>query len=90
MDYKNGMQVLPAELLAMLQEYVDGMYIYIPRKSEHRQKWGVQSPSYAAVLKRNQEIFDRYQAGTAVVELAEEYFLAPKTVYRILSKMKKF
>lgn len=89
MDYKNGKNILPAELLARLQEYVDGIYIYIPRKPEYRQAWGEQSSGYAGLLTRNREICQKYQEGKPVVQLAEEYYLATKTIYRILSKMKK-
>jgi len=88
-DYKNGMQVLPPDLLARLQEYVDGMYIYIPRKAENRLQWGRRSAGYAGMLARNQEICRKYQAGQSVAELAEEYYLEPKTIYRILSRQNK-
>lgn len=33
MSYKRAIHILPNDLLEMVQEYVDGEFIYIPRKS---------------------------------------------------------
>lgn len=40
MSYKKAKHILPAELLAFIQEYVGGAYIYIPRRSEHKKHSG--------------------------------------------------
>lgn len=32
MCYQNGKKILPPPLLSAIQEYIDGEYIYIPRK----------------------------------------------------------
>ncbi len=36
MSYKKAIHILPEELLELIQEYVDGEYIYIPRKSNNK------------------------------------------------------
>ncbi|MCG7437602.1 hypothetical protein [Lysinibacillus fusiformis] len=36
MSYKKAKHILPEELLAAIQEYMDGEYIYIPRKEQHK------------------------------------------------------
>ena len=40
MSYKKATHVLPQELLAKVQEYIDGEFIYIPRISNHKKNWG--------------------------------------------------
>ena len=34
MKYVKAQDVLPKEILKIIQEYVDGKYLYIPRKNE--------------------------------------------------------
>lgn len=40
MGYQNGKEILPAVLIEQIQEYVDGVNIYIPRKEENKKEWG--------------------------------------------------
>ena len=68
MRYQNAAELLPAELLEALQGYLDGGYLYIPRRAEHRRA-----------------IFRDYTAGLGVDELSARYFLAPKSIQRILT-----
>ena len=89
MDYKNATYILPHDLLIALQEYADGEYIYIPRKVENRKQWGECNHSRRQFATRNREIFKQYQNGTSVEKLAGQYYLSSKTVYKILSAMKK-
>ncbi|MFA6848957.1 MAG: CD3324 family protein [Selenomonadaceae bacterium] len=88
MSYQNGKAVLPEHLLAAIQKYVDGAYIYIPRKEANRQSWDADGQSRQITFARNQEIFRKYAAGISVKELAKAYFLSDKTVYGILAKMR--
>lgn len=88
MGYLNGKAILPNNLLVAIQEYIDGEYIYIPRKECNRQTWGTNSKNKQLTLKRNQEIFNKYLAGTSVKCLANEYYLSIKTIYGIIAKIK--
>ena len=88
MSYQNGKEVLPESLLVAIQKYVDGAYIYIPRKEANRQPWDANGQSRQITFVRNQEIFKNYAAGISVKELAKVYFLSDKTVYGILAKMR--
>lgn len=88
MCYLNGKKVLPQQLLTAIQEYIDGEYIYIPRKTDSKRPWGTDTSSKMQTRQRNQEIYSRYNNGTSIGELAAEYFLAPKTVYGIVAKLK--
>lgn len=63
MRYVRAQEILPAELLRELQQYVDGAYLYIPRKAENRLAWGQRTNSKAEVVHRNREIFQRAQGG---------------------------
>lgn len=38
MSYKKAKSLLPAELVELIQKYVDGEYIYIPRREEKKRK----------------------------------------------------
>lgn len=40
MCYQNGKKILPPPLLSAIQEYIDGEYIYIPRKTNNKRPWG--------------------------------------------------
>ncbi len=88
MAYKNGKKILPSHLLEAIQEYIDGEYIYIPRKSDNKKLWGEDTNIKNIILKRNVEIFNKYLSGISVKELSNEYYLSPKTIYGILSKLK--
>lgn len=89
MRYVRAKDILPAELLAQLQEYVDGAYLYVPRKQENRLAWGERTQSKEETAARNREIFRRAQAGEAVALLADAYFLTEKSVRRILLAERK-
>ena len=85
MGYKKAAHVLPQHLLRAIQEYVDGEYLYIPRKEENRKHWGEVAPCRAQRGARNSEMAARRKAGWTVQQLAERYFLSEKAVYKILA-----
>ena len=89
MRYQNAAELLPAELLEALQGYLDGGYLYIPRREERRKPWGAANGRKAETLARNLEIYRRYQAGCSVDQLAEDYFLAPKSVWKIIARLRE-
>ena len=80
MRYQNAAELLPAELLEALQGYLDGGYLYIPRRA-----WGERTRRKEETLARNRAIFRDYTAGLGVDELSARYFLAPKSIQRILT-----
>ena len=84
MSYIKAEEVLPEELIRRIQEYADGVYIYIPRKPGTRHTWG-QETDYKAELKaRNDRIRNDYRAGVSVVLLSRRYHLSEKSIRRIL------
>ncbi len=85
MRYKNANSILPANLLEAVQSHVDGEYIYIPRKDENRKQWGEVKNSRKLLQERNDSIRFMYRNGISVREIAGQYYLSPKTIYKILA-----
>ena len=89
MRYVNARDVLPKDVLALVEQYIDGAYIYIPRKDENRKSWGDNTRSKIETAERNAEIYARYKSGLKVDELAGRYFLSDKSIQRIITLGKK-
>ena len=84
MSYIKAEEILPEELIRKIQEYADGVYIYIPRKPGTRHAWG-QKTDYKAELKlRNNGIRSDHAAGISVQTLNRKYHLSEKSIRRIL------
>lgn len=90
MKYINAHNILPKDIIKVIQEYVDGEYLYIPRREEEQKRWGERSGSREALKRRNIEIYDKYIKGAKIMELCEEYYLSEKSIRRIISDQKKF
>ncbi len=89
MKYRNAYNILPVDIVKIIQEYVDGEYLYIPRKEEEQKKWGEQSGSRDTLKRRNEEIYLKYIKGAVILDLAQEYYLSDKSIRRIISQQKK-
>lgn len=86
MSYKKAAQVLPEELLAQIQEYIDGEFLYIPRAAENKRRWGASTATRRELRERNQRIYAEYLAGVRIDSLADAYFLSPKAFSGSLGK----
>ena len=84
MRYQKAEEVLPAELLAQVQKYADGVYLYIPRRADHRQRWGNSTRYREELRQRDESIRYLHREGLGVVELAERFHLSEKSIWRIL------
>lgn len=89
MSYKRAEHILPAEIIELIQNYVDGESIYIPRKDNNRREWGERTNIRNELDTRNQQIYDDYQQGYEIIELVKKYFLSEKSIQCIILKMKK-
>ena len=87
MGYIYALEILPADLIEKIQEYVDGQVIYIPKIQSKRCKWGEKTDTKAYFKERNFEIYNSYKNGTSVFELSEKYFLTPKSIQRIIRNL---
>ena len=86
MSYIKAEEILPEELIRQIQEYADGVYLYIPRKPGTRHAWG-QETDYKAELKaRNDRIRNDFASGESVARLSRRYHLSEKSIRRILQK----
>lgn len=86
MGYINANIVLPDELVREIQTYVNGVNLYIPKVPEAD---SVCSGYGLEICRRNREIYELFLQGKKVPELAAEYYLSEKSIYRILGGMKK-
>lgn len=88
MSYIKAEEILPIEVIELIQQYVDGQNLYIPRKAENRLEWGTQTETRRALLVRNDEIYADYLAGEKVSRLAVRYYLSEKSIQRIIREKK--
>lgn len=84
MGYLRAEEILPAEVIELVQRYVDGRSIYVPRKDEHRRAWGAGTQIRQELLERDRQICEDHLAGSTPSELACKYFLSTKSIQRIL------
>jgi len=88
MGYRKARKVLPKELLEMIQEYVDGEYLYIPRKEDTKKSWGSSTDIRVELRIRNEQICSDYDSGCSMHELAKKYYLSVKSIQRIVRQRK--
>ena len=89
MSYKKADELLPAELVRQIQQYVDGTSIYIPRREDNRRHWGCSTNFKAELTLRNQAICREYAAGASTAMLAAKYHLSKKHIQRIVREEQK-
>lgn len=86
MKYVNANEVLPEELLFMIQKYYQGGYLYIPKISacEERTK-----TDYKIELEmRNQYIYLKHLEGRRNGQLGQIYHLSESSIRRVIAKEK--
>lgn len=88
MKYAKAQDVLPVEIIEIIQKYVDGKYLYVPRKDENHKSWGEKSGIKDDLKVRNKEIYKKYLDGATIYELTQEYYLSDKSIRRIIRQEK--
>ena len=88
MSYIKALDVLPEELIDKVQNYIDGEYIYIPRKEGRKKPWGEKTKSRDSLAARNKQIYGKYTAGSSVIALSEIFYLSPKSIQKIIAQIK--
>lgn len=88
MGYKKANNHLPAELVELVQQYVDGESIYIPKKQGNKKPWGSSTATRRELAERNAAIYGDYITGIASSTLAEKYYLSIKSIQRIILQEK--
>ncbi len=89
MQHIKAENVLPKEIIDLIQEHIDGEYIYIPRKEGTQKSWGQKKGTRHTLKNRNMEIFKMHMDGISIKELAEQYHLAEKSISRIIRQEKE-
>jgi Uncharacterized conserved protein len=88
MKYEKAQNILPHGIIELIQKYMDGGYIYIPRKDENKRSWGENTETKNYLKERDREIFNKYSDGISIKSLAEEYFLTEGSIRRIIRNQK--
>ena len=88
MSYIKADEVLPQNIIKIIQQYIDGENIYIPKKKGSHVSWGEKTGARTELIRRNSLIYQDYINGTAVAVLAERYYLSDKTIQRIIREMR--
>lgn len=88
MGYLKAEEVLPIELIELIQQYTDGTNIYIPRR-EKRCGWGEKNQTKMRLCERNDSIYKAYLSGDKIKDLSERFCLSEKSIWRIIGQEKK-
>lgn len=87
MKYLNAGDVLPGQLLSMIQKYYQGGYLYIPKVSSRQVRR--QTDYKIELAKRNQHIYLQHLEGKTNGQLGTLYHLSDASIRRILAKEKE-
>ncbi|SRR5690554_2066790 len=87
-NYKNGRDILPTELLTELQNYVQGALIYVPKKVTNRAGWGELNGARKNIRERNHKIATLYKNGWSIPRLIRHFHLSEDSVKKIVSRTK--
>ena len=82
MSYISAEDVLPKELIEIIQQYVSGKSIYIPCKE--KKAWGSESKTKQYYITRNHDICVKNKNGVGIKVLSKEYSLSIKSIQRII------
>ena len=89
MGYIKAEEILPPHIVKLIQQYIDGESIYIPRKERNKKEWGSNTLIRQELRERNSFIFADYQRGGRIRELSAKYYLSEKSIQRIIRDMKR-
>jgi Mor family transcriptional regulator len=90
MKYEKAQNILPDSIIQQIQKYIDGGYIYIPRKNENKKSWGENTETKKYLDVRDKEIFNKYFSGVSVKILSEQYYLTESSIRRIIRNQKSY
>lgn len=88
MRYEKAQDILPSNIIEILQEYMEGGYLYIPKKDENKKSWGDNTDTKSMLKTRNEEIVIKYSNGKSVRDLSAEYYLTEASIRRIIRQIR--
>ncbi len=87
MKYKNAGEVLPSELVEEIQKYIQGEFLYVPKKDKQTHR---AITNYKIELeKRNDRIYKMHLEGMKNRQLAQNFSLAQSSIRRIIIEQRK-
>ncbi len=87
MKYKNAEKILPPHLVEEIQKYVQGVFLYVPKKDKQTKRAVTE---YKIELeKRNNRIYKMHLEGVSNKQLAKNFSLAQSSIRRILIEQRK-
>ncbi len=87
MKYKNANEILPCELVEEIQRYIQGEFLYIPKKD--RQVHKAVTEYRIELEKRNSKIYTMHLEGICNKQLAKSFSLAQSSIRRIIIEQRK-
>lgn len=84
MKYCNAEEVLPRHLLAEIQKYVQGVQIYVPKRTGSRLGWGERNGQRTQLYQRNKQIRIEFRTGITIEELMCRYHLGYESIRKIV------
>lgn len=87
MKYKNASDILPANLVEEIQKYVQGEFLYIPKKD--RQAYRADTEYKIELAKRNFRIYNMHLEGICNGQLAKNFSMAESSIRRIIIEQRK-
>jgi len=90
MKYENAADILPKEVLSLVQKYAPGKLLYIPA-GDKKLRWGESSGCKTYLRDRNNEIRDCFASDESIESLSALYSLSYDTIKKIVySRKEKF
>ena len=84
MKYLNAKDVLPENILRIIQQYADGTVLYIPAKNETKSGWGNKSGARRQYEERNKRICEMYEGNSSCEEIAGRFYLSVASIKKIV------
>ncbi|MEG0772594.1 CD3324 family protein [Clostridium sp.] len=81
MSYNKATDVLPDEILSLIQNYIQGECIYNPKKECNRKPWGETTKGKKETSNRNLCVYKEYQEDLSIKTLLKCIFYLLK-VYK--------
>lgn len=89
MCYIKAKDVLPLEVIELIQQYIEGEYLYIPKKESNKLEWGSKTNTKIEMNQRNAMIYEEFEAGASKTTLSDKYFLSIKSIERIILQQRR-
>ena len=89
MKYVNAKDVLPKEIIKQLQDYVEGCYVYIPKKEDAIKSTDKKTEYRIELEKRNEHIYLKHLQNWSHGQIAKLYHLSLPSIRRIIFEQRK-